>query len=118
MQTQPDSIDGPFDPPLDEGIADIVLTLRAGGIDTYESCQGGEGHAYPEPTVRFHGDQGEGWRALAVALHAGLPVLTLARLWHIIDGEPNGAYWQMTFGARAAVVSLAAVEYEDDDAQP
>jgi hypothetical protein len=29
-----------FDPPLDDGIRDIVLTLMAAGIETRESCQG------------------------------------------------------------------------------
>jgi hypothetical protein len=28
---------------LDPGIAAYVATLRAAGVETYESCQGGEG---------------------------------------------------------------------------
>jgi hypothetical protein len=40
---------------LDSGIRDAVLLLRENGIETIESCQGGNGHAYPEPTVRFAG---------------------------------------------------------------
>ena len=31
------------------------------GIETFESCPGGPGHAYAEPTVRFYGDRSEGF---------------------------------------------------------
>jgi len=85
------------DAPLDDGIRKAVLTLRSGGVETFESCQGGSGHAYPEPTVRFHGDQSEGYRALAVAMRAGLPVAELRRVWPIIQGEPTGPWWELTF---------------------
>ncbi len=55
----------------------------------------------PEPTVvRFHGERGEGFRALAVALEHGLPVLDLRRSWAIIDGAPTGPYWELTFRQR------------------
>lgn len=37
-----------FDPPLDPGIASYVHILHQAGIETYESCQGGKGHTYPE----------------------------------------------------------------------
>jgi hypothetical protein len=42
-------------PELDPGIAPYVDALRAEGVETFESCEGGDGHAYPEPTVRFAG---------------------------------------------------------------
>lgn len=86
--------------PLDPGIRDYVEILMAGGIETFESCQGGEGHCMPEPTVKFHGGRGEGFRALAVALAHDLPVLDLRRYWSIIDGEPTGPYWELTFRQR------------------
>ena len=86
-----------FEPPLDPGIAEIVLTLRAAGVQTDESCQGGPGHAYPEPTVCFCGEQPEGFRALSVAMQHGLRVADLRRVWSVIDGEPTGPYWEMTF---------------------
>jgi hypothetical protein len=73
---------------LDRGISDAVRVLRKTGVETFESCEGGEGHAYPEPTVRFHGEAPEGLRALAVAMEAGLPVLELRRVWAIQDDEP------------------------------
>jgi hypothetical protein len=56
-------------PELDAGIAPYVDALRAEGVETFESCEGGDGHAYTEPTVRFAGERDEGFRALAVALH-------------------------------------------------
>jgi hypothetical protein len=86
-----------FEPPLDAGIAPMVAALAAGGVETFESCEGGPGHAYPEPTVRFYGYQDEGMRALAAAMAAGLAVSALRRVWDIIDGEPTGPYWEMVF---------------------
>lgn len=86
-----------FGSPLDKEIEPMVLALRACGVETFESCQGGDGHAYTEPTVRFHGDRSEGFRALAVAIRAGLPVFSLRRIWPILDGEPTGPWWEMTF---------------------
>jgi len=86
-----------YDPPLDKGIQPYVEALGAAGIETFESCEGGEGHAYAEPTVRFHGGQGEGFRALAVAQHHGFPVDSLRRAWPLVDGEPTGPYWELTF---------------------
>lgn len=84
---------------LDPGIMGAVKLLRDAGIETFESCQGGAGHSYPEPTVRFHGQRGEGFRALAVAYQHRLPVYALRRTWSIEDGEPVGPYWEMTFAS-------------------
>jgi len=84
-------------PGLDEGIRAFVEALNRGGIETFESCQGGEGHAYPEPTIRFYGERAEGFRALSVAQESGLPVSNLRRIWRIIESEPTGPYWEMTF---------------------
>lgn len=88
-----------FDPPLDAGIRRAVEILQAEGVETFESCQGGQGHAYPEPTIRFHGNRPEGFRALAVAVNHGLAVANLRRVWPIIDGEPTGPYWEITLKA-------------------
>jgi hypothetical protein len=86
-----------FSPPLDDGIETEVKVLIEAGIETFESCEGGSDHAYTEPTIRFHGDKSEGFRALAVALQNGLSVYSLRRTWPIIDGEPTGPWWEMTF---------------------
>jgi hypothetical protein len=88
-----------FDSPLDEGIREIVITLIAHGVETCESCQGGEGHAYPEPTVRFEGALSEGLRAVSVAIAYGFPVFRLRRTWAINDGMLHGPWWEMTFFA-------------------
>lgn len=94
-----------FDPPLDAGISLAVLALRNHAVDTFESCEGGAGHAYPEPTVRFHGDASEGFRALAAAMKEGLPVAELRRVWPVHDDEPTGPWWEMTF-ARVPTTAL------------
>lgn len=86
---------------LDPGVRVYVEALREAGIETYESCEGGEGHTYSEPGVRFHGQRDEGFRALAVALQHGLPVRALHRCWHVEDGEPVGPHWELTFWRRA-----------------
>ena len=82
---------------LDSGIRPVVEILVKNGVETFESCQGGKGHAFYEPTVRFHGGQAEGFRALAVALQHGLKVCELRRYYSIEDGEPVGPRWEMTF---------------------
>jgi hypothetical protein len=82
---------------LDPGIAPYVDALDAAGIETFESCQGGDDHAFAEPAIRFHGNRGEGFRALALAITYGLPVSELRRYWQIVDGEPEGPHWELTF---------------------
>jgi hypothetical protein len=91
-----------YDPPLDPGIRHAVDVLRCAGVDTFESCEGGAGHAYAEPTVRFHGDRSEGYRALAAALQARLPVVALRRAWPVIDEEPTGPWWELVFAPTTA----------------
>lgn len=82
---------------LDAGIAPFVKALRRGGVETFESCQGGGAHAFTEPTVRFYGDTAEGFHALAVAQRAKLPIAELRRTWPVLDGEPTGPWWEITF---------------------
>lgn len=95
-----------YDPPLDPGIAPYVAILAAAGVETFESCEGGPGHAFSAPTIRFHGDRTEGMRAMSVALSHRLQVAELRRSWSVLDGEPTGPFWELTF-ARAAVTSPA-----------
>ena len=86
-----------FEPPFDGGIEKQVITLREAGVETFESCEGGEGHAYPEPTIRFHGDRAEGLRAVAIATRARLAVSELRRVWPMLDGDLTGPWWELTF---------------------
>src|SRR2546430_11989996 len=82
---------------LDLGIVRGVLLLNEFQIETFESCEGGPGHAMPQPTIRFHGTPEAGWRALSVCLAHGLPVHALRRYWSIEDGEPVGPSWEIVF---------------------
>jgi hypothetical protein len=81
---------------LDTKIAEVVRTLRYHGVETLESCEGGIGHSYPEPTVSFRGSHAEGFRALATAMACGLPVRHLRRVWSVGRGL-EGPIWEMTF---------------------
>src|SRR5687767_11464696 len=80
------------DCPLDRWISYAVKVLREGGVETYESCQGGPGHSFPEPTVRFYGTPAAGFLALGIAKTFGLPVAELRRFWSVEEGEPVGPY--------------------------
>jgi hypothetical protein len=92
---------------LDPGIAPYVDVLDAAGIETFESCEGSEGHGFLEPTIRFYGDNSEGFRALAVVVQRELPVSELRRYWQVSRaGEPEGPHWELTFRAPAYLQTL------------
>ncbi|UFZ03955.1 hypothetical protein LQG66_32970 [Bradyrhizobium ontarionense] len=82
---------------LDAGIRRAVLVLRSGGIETFESCEGGPGHAFPDPTVKFEGSAWAGYKALAVAMEHGLPVLRMQRVYGVMDGQLEGPWWELVF---------------------
>lgn len=88
-------------PDIDDGIRDIVSILTKGGVETFESCQGGDGHEFPCPTVRFYGQSNEGYRALSIAMENGLRVSELRRSWSVIDGELSGPFWELTFNGNS-----------------
>jgi hypothetical protein len=92
--------------PLDRWISYAVKVLRDAGIETFESCQGGRGHAFNDPTVRFHGGPAEGFRAFAVAVQVGLPVYALRRFWGASAGELSGPYWEIVFHPRSQIVKI------------
>src|ERR1035438_3087165 len=73
----------PISGKLDRGISKAVRILQANGIETFESCEGGAGHAFTEPTIRFHGGPETGWKAIGVCLSYGFPVLCLRRVWYV-----------------------------------
>jgi hypothetical protein len=81
-------------------IALVRGAARGERVD-YAPCAnrgGGEGHAYPEPTVRFYGTPEAGWRAGGVCLAYGLLILSLRRVWYVLDAnEPTGPRWEITF---------------------
>jgi hypothetical protein len=80
------------DPPLDVGIAAAVEALRAAGIETFESCEGGEGHACAEPTIRSHGERQAGFAALATAMAARTPRRFVTAL---LADYRRGAHWSL-----------------------
>lgn len=82
-----------YSPPLDVGFASYVRELAEAGVETFESCEEGNGHAYAEAPIRLHGGRAEAFRALAEAIRRGLPVSDLRRVWPVVDGEPTGPYW-------------------------
>ena len=82
---------------MDIGIVRAVQILLDADIATYESCEGGEGHAYLEPTIRFKGTPACGWRALATLMTYDLPVKRLSRTWSLSYGVPDGPCWEVTF---------------------
>jgi len=82
---------------FDHGIKNAVLALRAVGIATFESCDGGKGHTFREATIRFHGDSHEAFKAVYTALAGGFRVYNLRRVWRIENGEPVGPWWELTF---------------------
>lgn len=78
--------------------------LRQAGVPTYESCEGGVGHGFWEPTVRFNGNYAEGLAALSIALQQtpeiGRAVYQLRRVWRMDDGELTGPWWDLVFRTR------------------
>jgi hypothetical protein len=84
---------------LDPGIAGAVKILMENGVETCQSCEGGPGHSYSEPTVDFVGGEGAGWKALGVCLDHGLPILELRRVWAVgaYGRMPDGPVWQIVF---------------------
>jgi hypothetical protein len=94
-------------PPLDEGIREIVIALISNGVEAFESCEGGHGHSFPEPTVRFEGASSEGLRAVSVALENGLPIRALRRVWSFKNDLIHGPWWEMTFWPTKGSLQLA-----------
>ena len=82
---------------LDPGIRRAVVALRSAGVETFESCEGGPGHAMPDPTIKFHGGDWAGYRAFAAAMEFGLPVLHLRRVHGVVNGHLEGPWWELTF---------------------
>jgi len=59
--------------PVDLGIVRGVKILKDAGFTTIESCEGGKGHSYAEPTIQFVGSHATGWAAMAELMTYGLP---------------------------------------------
>jgi hypothetical protein len=83
---------------LDAGIQGAVVLLCKAGVETVQSCEGGDGHSYAEPTVDFIGGNGAGLYALSVCVENNLPVKDLCKVW-IVDENHQIAdtLWRIIF---------------------
>lgn len=84
---------------LDAGIRFAVRVLHAAGFDTGQSCQGGSGHSYKEPTIEVvaGADDAIGFGALCALRGYGLPVSEIALVWSISHSLPYEKNWRITF---------------------
>src|ERR1035437_4395742 len=84
---------------LDPGIRFAVRVLHAHGIETGQSCQGGEGHAYERPTIDLWEGSGSGSGAGFAALHSlgqyGLEVRLISLVWRVERGLPYEHFWRI-----------------------
>jgi len=86
---------------LDRGIRPAVELLIQNGFKTFESCQGGRGHAYYSPTVRFHGDETELLRAYEICEASNMAISCVRRVyskesWHSFFNEIEFFYSMKT----------------------
>lgn len=93
---------------LDEYVREPVYLLQQHGILTHQSCQGGPGHSYDEPTIDFAARPipGEGFKALAVLIEFGYKVTSLLRVYDVENAEVVESYWRITFRAKTPSVKL------------
>jgi hypothetical protein len=91
---------------IDPLILPVVQILNEHGFKTFESCQGGKGHCYPEPTVRFEGSEFDLIRAYEVCNLYKLQVYEAKRVYrktpiYINEETPNisniGEVWESPF---------------------
>jgi hypothetical protein len=91
---------------IDPLILPAVQILNEHGFKTFESCQGGEGHAFYEPTIRFEGDETDLIRACEICRLYGLIVSEGRRIFRKApvyrdDNTPNvhliGETWDKPF---------------------
>ena len=77
---------------IDPMIRPLVRLLRDNGIETTESCQGGEGHGGGWPWVTFEGDRV--W-AMALAGQAAR-VWMMEQCFEVVGGQlPDTSFWRM-----------------------
>lgn len=84
---------------IDAGVRFAVRVLHAAGIETCQSCQGGEGHSYDRPTIDLvaTGEDANGFSALAALAEYGLSVGDISILWNVRNFLPYEKLWRITF---------------------
>lgn len=96
---------------IDELILPAVLLLNKYGFETFESCQGGPGHCYLDPTVRFEGTEFDMFRAYELCQIHGMNVITAKRVYskedvlsEVENGESIGEAWSGPFNELEFVI--------------
>jgi hypothetical protein len=90
---------------IDVLILPIVELLNKNGFKTFESCQGGEGHCFKEPTVRFLGDEFDLLRAFDLCQFHLFPVYQGRRVFrkeflydeNSVNPQAIGNIWEKPF---------------------
>ncbi len=82
---------------IDKGIRFAVRVLHSHGIETGQSCEGGDGHAYDHPTVDLAGGAryGDGFAALHFLTLHGLSVETVELVWTVDRGLIADNFWRI-----------------------
>jgi len=83
---------------IDAGIRFAVRVLHADGIETCQSCEGGQGHAYEEPSIDLRADgphRASGFRALSALADYGLHVRRVELVWDVVDDLPTERIWRI-----------------------
>jgi hypothetical protein len=80
---------------IDPEIAPALHALADYGIDTFASCQGGEGHASFMPEILFYGDENAGLYAVWLLEAAGFRVWELSRHWDLDHSLPRQPWWRV-----------------------
>lgn len=93
--TEPGAYDG-----IDKGIRFAVRVLHARGFETCQSCEGGDGRAYDQPSVDLIAGSRDaaGFAAVAELVSFGLPVDRLSQVWNLDAlGRPYETIWRIEF---------------------
>lgn len=81
---------------IDPGIAAALRALAEYEIDTFSSCQGGDGHPCEMPEILFHGDESAGLYAVWLLEAQGFRVWELSRHWDLDHGLPRAPFWRVS----------------------
>jgi hypothetical protein len=99
---------------LDPGIVGTVKFLREAGVRTVSSCEGGDGHPYADPMVRFLGDVAEARRVVRLSRREGLIPFEIAKSWRLSGrgaaalnkiGQDLTGHWDIQFEPDSVVVA-------------
>ena len=94
---------------LDPGVRPYVETLRANGIETIESCEGGDNHYSDRPWIRFRGESfTDGLKSVAIALDHAMPLFQLKRVWNVSEDNLVGPDWELSFFNKAEAKSICS----------